>query len=150
MLQLVKNLPEKYMHLILEDDETPHGGVSFAGETLRDFIAEAGLSGETSLAFLHDSLVRCGIKSPFRTVQVSVAVTQTLGYAFVTTDEMIKELQENRICLDDMVDDDHSLDALMAECQRECEENSQYSYSINPLDDPENMIAENNAYMPGF
>lgn len=25
-----------------------------------------------------------------------------------------------------------------------------YSYSVNQLDDPENTIAENNAYMPGF
>lgn len=45
----------------LEDDETDHGGVSFIGETLGDFLDDIGLFPE-SLSQLNKALAECGIK----------------------------------------------------------------------------------------
>lgn len=47
----------------LEDDNTtPYGGISFAGETLRDFMDEAELDYNTSLEEINEALKDCGIK----------------------------------------------------------------------------------------
>lgn len=49
---------------ILEDDfSIESGGVSYEGETLRDFMKEVGLPlGETKLLDINKSLKECGIK----------------------------------------------------------------------------------------
>ena len=52
----------------LEDDDTPYGGTSFAGETVRDFLDSAGeisgvlTDGFVNLDKLNASLKQCGIK----------------------------------------------------------------------------------------
>ena len=55
---------EDVMDVKLEDDETENGGVSFDGETVRDFIAD--VSGDetkiTTIDELNDALKQCGIK----------------------------------------------------------------------------------------
>lgn len=49
---------------ILEDDfSIESGGISYEGETLRDFMKEVGLSlGETKLSDINKALKECGIK----------------------------------------------------------------------------------------
>lgn len=49
---------------ILEDDfSMESGGVSYEGETLRDFMKEVGLPlGETKLLDINKALKECGIK----------------------------------------------------------------------------------------
>ena len=47
----------------LQDDETEFGGISFAGETLKDFIEEVGLNKNTAMRYVNAALKQCGIKS---------------------------------------------------------------------------------------
>lgn len=49
---------------ILEDNfSIESGGISYEGETLRDFMKEVGLSlGETKLSDINKALKECGIK----------------------------------------------------------------------------------------
>lgn len=51
-----------YLDYELYDDETESGGISFIGETLKDFIEEAGMSENTSIKHINDILKQCGIK----------------------------------------------------------------------------------------
>ena len=46
----------------LEDDETVEGGISFMGETLRDFMFELNIPYNISLEDLNKELKDCGIK----------------------------------------------------------------------------------------
>lgn len=50
----------------LEDDESLYGGVSFAGETLRDFMLGLNIPFNISLEDLNRELQDCGIK-PLKT-----------------------------------------------------------------------------------
>lgn len=49
----------------LEDDDTPHGGVAFMGETVRDFLEEAEGCGEEirTIKELNEALIECGIRT---------------------------------------------------------------------------------------
>lgn len=47
----------------LEDDESPYGGTSFMGETLRDFMHELDIPYNISLEDLNKELKDYGIKS---------------------------------------------------------------------------------------
>lgn len=51
-----------YLDYELYDDETESGGISFIGETLKDFIEEIGISENTSIKHINDTLKQCGIK----------------------------------------------------------------------------------------
>lgn len=51
-----------YLDVVLEDDGTAFGGVSFQGETVRDFINEVDLSENESLRKLNKALKETGIK----------------------------------------------------------------------------------------
>ena len=46
----------------LEDDESLYGGVSFMGETLRDFMHSCNIPYNISLEDLNKELKDCGIK----------------------------------------------------------------------------------------
>jgi hypothetical protein len=48
--------------MVLQDDGTPYGGVSFAGETVGDFAESVGLDGTASIAALDYWLIKSGIK----------------------------------------------------------------------------------------
>lgn len=50
------------LDVVLEDDGSPYGGVSFDGETLRDFINELGLPYNIDFDELNKRLKECGIK----------------------------------------------------------------------------------------
>lgn len=52
---------DKYMNYILEDDDTPTGGTSFSGETVRDFIMTVDRD-IRDLDTLNVALKECGIK----------------------------------------------------------------------------------------
>ena len=52
----------KLWDYVLEDDDTPVGGVSYVGETLRDFMISVGLDENSSLEKINKTLTRCGIK----------------------------------------------------------------------------------------
>lgn len=45
---------------VLEDDDSPYGGVAFLGETVSDFIGDD--SDITTIKELNEALVECGIK----------------------------------------------------------------------------------------
>jgi len=45
---------------VLEDDDSPYGGVAFLGETVGDFIGDD--SDITTIKELNEALVECGIK----------------------------------------------------------------------------------------
>ena len=49
------------MDYVLEDDDTPTGGISFSGETVRDFIMTADRD-IRDLDTLNVALKECGIK----------------------------------------------------------------------------------------
>ena len=47
---------------ILEDDDTPNGGISFENETLADFLDECDISYGATLEEVNKALKECGIK----------------------------------------------------------------------------------------
>ena len=54
---------KKLLNIKLEDDNTtPYGGVSFSGETLKDFLDEAEINYSTNLEEINKALNECGIK----------------------------------------------------------------------------------------
>lgn len=54
---------KKFENYVLEDDKYSTGGVSFVGETLGNFCAEAEIDLEKiSLEELNNELISCGIK----------------------------------------------------------------------------------------
>ena len=52
------------MNIVLEDDDTPYGGVSFYGQTVTDFINEVDPNGDIifSIRSLNAALKKCGIR----------------------------------------------------------------------------------------
>lgn len=60
------NKIEKYLDVVLEDDNTPNGGVSYQGQTLREFLDEIGVGQHISVPKANKILVENGIKSLFR------------------------------------------------------------------------------------
>ena len=54
-----------YLQVVLEDDSTPYGGISFVGETLGDFLTEVDFPINTDIVKVNDALVECGIKPVF-------------------------------------------------------------------------------------
>ena len=50
------------LNVVLQDDDTEYGGVSFSGETVGDFISDAGLTQEQPIEELNSVLKECGIK----------------------------------------------------------------------------------------
>lgn len=53
---------ETYLDDELEDDDTPYGGKSFIGETLRDFLIEIGKPVDSPMYKVNKWLVECGLK----------------------------------------------------------------------------------------
>ncbi len=51
-----------YLNYELQDDDTETGGVAFDGETVADFIGDAGIKDTDELDKLNKALVSCGIK----------------------------------------------------------------------------------------
>ena len=50
------------LNTVLKDDNTTNGGVSFKGETLRNFLDETGISYNASMKEINNALIECGIK----------------------------------------------------------------------------------------
>ena len=55
------NFPEGILDIELQDDETSTGGISFDGETVRDFVLTVN-HGFENLEDLNKALRECGIK----------------------------------------------------------------------------------------
>lgn len=55
---MIKN----YLHIELTDDNTTKGGISFVGETVKDFLQDTDLKSSDSLEKLNKELVACGIE----------------------------------------------------------------------------------------
>lgn len=53
---------QDFMDVILEDDDTDEGGVSFLGETVEDFITAAEISEYEPLDVLNEHLIACGVR----------------------------------------------------------------------------------------
>ena len=58
-MQLTEELLGKIGGIVLEDDDTPTGGVAFSGETVKDFAE--GFDGFSTLEELNEALEECGI-----------------------------------------------------------------------------------------
>ncbi|WAX23209.1 hypothetical protein VL10_ORF18 [Staphylococcus phage vB_SauM_VL10] len=59
-----------YLDIELQDDETvKYGGVSFKGETLKDFLDDAGIGYWKSVDAIDVLLKKCGIKTITETVK---------------------------------------------------------------------------------
>lgn len=60
-LEIVKSI--NYNQILKDDLTTGNGGVSYEGETLKDFMEEVGLPlEETKLLDINKALKECGIK----------------------------------------------------------------------------------------
>ena len=60
-LEVAKNI--NYNQILEDDLTTENGGISYEGETLKDFMEEVGLPlGETRLLDINKALKECGIK----------------------------------------------------------------------------------------
>lgn len=65
----ISSLPRNYLKVTLEDDpNSPYGGTSHSNETFGEFLESAELPEEASIIDAHLSLQKCGIKSPFESV----------------------------------------------------------------------------------
>lgn len=51
-----------YAQILLEDDDTPTGGVAFQGETLEDFLEELDCQTFRTIKDVNKALSECGIK----------------------------------------------------------------------------------------
>lgn len=51
-----------YSQILLEDDDTPTGGVAFQWETLEDFLEELGCQTIRTIKDVNQVLIECGIK----------------------------------------------------------------------------------------
>lgn len=55
-----------YAQILLEDDDTPIGGIAFQGETLEDFLEELANDGDCqtirTIKDVNKTLIECGIK----------------------------------------------------------------------------------------
>lgn len=51
-----------FLDIELEDDGKETGGISFIGETLRDFLDDAGMSYDTPMDVVNKELDECGIE----------------------------------------------------------------------------------------
>lgn len=61
---LIKDyLGDDYKNIILEDDDTPWGGVAYCDETLGEFMDSVGLTKENTMNILNLILKNCGIKT---------------------------------------------------------------------------------------
>jgi len=52
----------KYLDIELKDDNTSNGGISYAGETVRDFVLECNIGMNIALKELNKHLKSCGIQ----------------------------------------------------------------------------------------
>lgn len=60
-LEIAKNI--NYNEILEDDFIIENGGISYEGETLKDFMEEVGLPlGETRLSDINKALKECGIK----------------------------------------------------------------------------------------
>jgi hypothetical protein len=53
---------EQFNDIILEDDNSPFGGVSYQGQTLADFLEEVNMDNVTDINVINNALSECGIK----------------------------------------------------------------------------------------
>lgn len=51
-----------YNQILLEDDDTPTGGVAFQGETLEDFLEALDYQTIRTIKDVNQALIECGIK----------------------------------------------------------------------------------------
>lgn len=55
-------IKEQFNDIILEDDNSPFGGVAYIGQTLADFLEEVNMDNVTDINVINDALSECGIK----------------------------------------------------------------------------------------
>lgn len=58
---------KEVLNVILEDDDSLEGGISFVGETVKDFINEVEIDENDDISVLNEHLKECGIK-PIRLI----------------------------------------------------------------------------------
>ena len=69
-MRITKKIAKK---IVLCDDATYFGGVSYIGETLDNFMAECEIPFGTSFTRVNDNLIECGIQ-PITKTEVAEAV----------------------------------------------------------------------------
>src|SRR5699024_7418056 len=81
------------LNTVLEDDNTANGGVSFKGETLKNFLDETGISYSASMEEINNALIECGIKPSIDEKQEEIKVIESYKQAYKKTETEIKQLE---------------------------------------------------------
>ena len=81
------------LNTVLEDDNTANGGVSFKGETLRNFLDETGIDYNASMEEINNALIECGIKPIMDEKQKNIKVLERYKKAYKETEIEIKQLE---------------------------------------------------------
>src|SRR5699024_8142275 len=81
------------LNTVLEDDNTANGGVSFKGETLRNFLDETGIDYTASIEEINSALIEYGIKPIMEEEQEDIKVLESYKQAYKKTDTVIKQLE---------------------------------------------------------
>lgn len=72
-------MDKKFLKVELQDGPGTTGGISFTGETLEDFLSEAGLSTDASMEEINKALVDCGILPILDHSCIPVAISYNYG-----------------------------------------------------------------------
>lgn len=81
------------LNTVLEDDSTANGGVSFKGETLKNFLDETGISYSASMEEINNALIECGIKPIIDENQKDIKILESYKQAYKKTETEIKQLE---------------------------------------------------------
>src|SRR5699024_10047129 len=81
------------LNTVLEDDNTTNGGVSFKGETLKNFLDETGIDYNASMEEINNALVECGIKPNKEEKQKNIKAIDSYKQAYKKTETEIKQLE---------------------------------------------------------
>lgn len=96
----IKDLSKSQLSARLDSRDCMSGGKGFGSGTLEEIIESSGLSNEATVTELHEILDRCGVKSPFRELSVTVEVTRSRGYMIAVTDEQYACFQSGDLDID--------------------------------------------------
>src|SRR5699024_9956390 len=84
------------LNTVLEDDNTANGGVSFKGETLRNFLDETGIDYNASMEEINNALIECGIKPIINEKQKDIKVLESYKQAYKKKETEIKQLKTQK------------------------------------------------------
>ena len=127
----IKELSEKQLLAVLINDGSKGGGIDHEGETLAEFIELSGLSERSSVTELHEALVRCGIRSPFRELSITTTVTRFCGYTIAVTDEQYARFIFEELGVDELEPSEFNLEDAFFETEFGENVSSSRNYTVS-------------------